>query len=114
MTCFGTVTQVPVPAANLFSNCAYEKGIYNNSGAKDEENCRKGGMKFAKDDPELAGRYPDYMTKRGSAARRLGAWASWMAGAKDLAGTDMPAAAPVDAGCYQCTLPAPGSLLMLW
>lgn len=113
VTCYGTGTSVPVPAANLFSNCAYEKGIYKDTGAKNEENCRKGGMKFAKDDQELTGRYPDYMPKRGSAARRLGAWANWMTGAKDLAGTDMPAAATVDAGCYQCTLPATGMSLLI-
>ena len=112
VTCYGTGTSVPVPAANLFSNCAYEKGIYRGDGIVTEANCRKGNMKFAKDDPALEGRYPDYMTKRSCAAHGLGAWADWMAGAKDLAGTDMPASAPVDAGCYQCTLRAPGMMLI--
>ena len=68
--------------------------------------------KFVRDDATLAGKYPNYMPKRNSAAHGLGVWDEWMAGAKDLAGADMPASGAVDAGCYQCTLRAPGMMLI--
>ena len=113
---FATGTSVPSAAANIVTNCVYETWVPGASTAGQpvlSANFKQSNsINFAKDDPDLAGQYPDYMPKRNSVAHGFGVWDEWMAGAKDLAGADMPALAPVDAGCYQCTLRAPGMMLI--
>ena len=82
------------------------------NGTHEESNLNQGDPKF------VAGnaKYPDvpyYMIRHSSAACGKGVWESWMAGATDLAGEAYPSAVPVDLGCYQCTLPFVGGLLLL-
>lgn len=97
-------------AANIVKNCIY--GVKSGEEPQGSVNFKVGDPRFVAGDS----RFPDapyYMPKRTSDARKAGLWFDWMAGAKDLVGADMPSAAPVDLGCYQCTLPSLGLLLLL-
>lgn len=107
-----TGTSVATPAVNVFSNSVYEIASFVNNPTI-QGNLIVGRAKFTAGDPKYGDDVPYYMPRRGSPARKAGLWLDWMAGAKDLAGADMPSAAPVDLGCYQCTLPSLGLLLLL-
>ena len=107
-----TGTSVATPAVNVFSNSVYEIASFVNN-PMIQGNLIVGRAKFTAGDPKYGDDVPYYMPKRISDARKAGLWFDWMAGAKDLAGADMPSAAPVDLGCYQCTLPVVGGLLLL-
>lgn len=106
-----TGTSVVTPAVNIFSHSAYETATFVNNPIDAGGLVRK-RTAFTAGNPRY-GDVPQYMPTRGSAARRAGVWLDWMAGETDLAGAAMPADAPVDLGCYQCTLPASGGLLLL-
>ena len=72
-----------------------------------------GDIKFVKDNPRVAGTYPDYMVTRTSPAYRKGEVQDWMSEATDLLGTPRLTDGLVDVGAIQCTIPPMGLLLLL-
>ena len=96
----------------MFSNSVYEIASFVNN-PKIQGNLIVGRAKFTAGDPKYGDDVPSYMPRRGSPASKAGLWLDWMVGAKDLAGANMPFAAPVDLGCYQCTLPSLGLMMLL-
>jgi len=95
-------------------NCVYERGLVLPAASAHftSEALKQGAARFVAGDA----RYPDapyYSLRHGSAARNAGVNSDWMASAVDFAGQSRILEGTVDAGCYECVLPAVGAMLLV-